>query len=117
MRAIRASEFGPPSVLRLASVDTPTPESAQVHRRKACWLRSSSPSYQVLVRVHATSVTPLDTYLRMGVKVGAYSPVPPYIPGNAMAGVVVSKGTLDASDNTQLYVVCIRIRCVECGGG
>jgi NADPH2:quinone reductase len=47
---------------------------------------------EVLVAVPASSVTPLDTYLRRGIPVGDYTPTPPYVPGAAFAGVVVETG-------------------------
>lgn len=62
--------------------------------------RIARPSLQadddVLVEVHASAVTPLDTYLRAGVKVGAYTPAPPYTPGFAMAGTLLSDVPGDA---------------------
>ncbi|XP_044224480.1 quinone oxidoreductase [Thunnus albacares] len=74
MRAIRVSEFGGPSVLRLSSdVTVPQPE----HR-------------QVLIRVHACGVNPVETYIRAG----TYSrkPTLPYTPGSDVAGVVDTVG-------------------------
>lgn len=47
---------------------------------------------QVLVRVHASGVNPLDTYLRAGAKIGDYTPTLPYTPGNDAAGVVAAVG-------------------------
>ena len=73
MRAIRAHEFGDPSVLRLEDIPTPVPGPGQV-----------------LVRVHAAGVNPVDTYIRSGRY--ARLPTPPYIPGSDGAGAVHAVG-------------------------
>ena len=69
MKAIRVHEFGGPDVLRLEEVPTPQPGPGQV-----------------LVRMHATGVNPVETYIRAG----KYPRLPelPYTPGNDGAGVV-----------------------------
>jgi NADPH:quinone reductase len=69
MKAVRVYEFGGPEVLRLE--DVPTPQSGPG---------------QVLVRVHAVGVNPVETYIRAG----KYARVPdlPYTPGNDGAGVI-----------------------------
>ncbi|XP_018608828.2 quinone oxidoreductase isoform X1 [Scleropages formosus] len=74
MRAIRVSEFGGPSVLKLCT-DVPVPKPAQK---------------QVLIQVHACGVNPVETYIRAG----AYSRKPrlPYTPGSDVSGVVVEVG-------------------------
>jgi NADPH:quinone reductase len=73
MRAIRVHKTGGPEVLQLDEVPDPTPGEGQV-----------------LVRVHAAGVNPVDTYVRSG----AYARVPslPYIPGTDGAGVVKAVG-------------------------
>src|SRR5215469_2483834 len=73
MKAIRVSEFGGPEVLRLQEVPDPKPESGQV-----------------LVRVNAAGVNPVDTYIRAG----AYPRKPnlPYTPGTDAGGVVEALG-------------------------
>src|SRR5688500_17808149 len=73
MKAIRVSEFGPPSVLKLLDVPSPTP----------------GPN-EVLVRVKAVGVNPVDTYIRDG----AYRKTltPPYTPGSDAGGVVEAVG-------------------------
>ena len=73
MKAIRVNEFGGPDVLRLEEVATPQPAPGQV-----------------LVRMHAIGVNPVETYIRAG----AYARLPalPYTPGNDGAGVVEQIG-------------------------
>lgn len=48
---------------------------------------------ELLIEVHAASVTPLDTYLRNGIKVGNYTPTLPYTPGAALSGIVSAMGS------------------------
>ncbi|SRR6266487_484571 len=73
MKAIRVHEFGGPEVLRLEKVPKPQPGSGQV-----------------LVRMHAIGVNPVETYIRAG----TYErlPVLPYTLGNDGAGVVEQIG-------------------------
>jgi NADPH:quinone reductase len=73
VKAIRVNEFGAPEVLRLEEVPTPQPRSCQV-----------------LVRMHAIGVNPVETYIRAG----TYARLPelPYTPGNDGAGVVEQIG-------------------------
>lgn len=74
MRAIRVHRFGGPEVLTLDTLPDPV----------------AGPG-QVLVRVHAAGVNPVDTYIRNG----AYARLPdlPYTPGWDGAGVVEAIGT------------------------
>jgi NADPH:quinone reductase len=67
------NEFGAPEVLRLEEVPTPQPRSCQV-----------------LVRMHAIGVNPVETYIRAG----TYARLPelPYTLGNDGAGVVEQIG-------------------------
>ncbi len=73
MKAIVVREFGPPEVMKLEDVDTPQPTGTQV-----------------LVRVRAIGVNPVETYIRSGV----YASVPPlpYTPGKDGAGIVEAVG-------------------------
>jgi NADPH2:quinone reductase len=73
MKAIRVHEFGGPEVLRLEDVQTPQPGLSEV-----------------LVRMHAIGVNPVETYIRAG----TYSrkPMLPYTPGNDGSGVVEQVG-------------------------
>jgi|SRR5215475_272149 len=73
MKAIRVAAFGGPDVLRLEEVPTPKPGPDEV-----------------LVRIHASGVNPVETYIRAG----TYARLPelPYTPGNDGAGVVEQLG-------------------------
>jgi NADPH2:quinone reductase len=73
MRAIRVYEFGNPDVLKLEDMEEPRPGSGQV-----------------VVRVHAIGVNPVDTYIRSGAY--AHRPDLPYTPGMDAAGIVESAG-------------------------
>jgi NADPH2:quinone reductase len=71
MKAIRVSQFGGPEVLKLETVPDPKPAKGQI-----------------LIRVRAAGVNPVDTYIRSG----AYGPLNfPYTPGKDAAGVVEEK--------------------------
>jgi len=80
MRAIVVREFGAPDVMKVEDVAAMTP----------------SPS-QVLVRVRAAGVNPVDTYIRSGVY--AVKPPLPYTPGIDGAGEIESVGA-DVKDFT-----------------
>lgn len=72
MKSIRVHTFGDPSVLRYESVADPAPAAGQV-----------------LVRVRAVGVNPVDTYIRSG----AYGPQEfPFIPGYDASGTVEQIG-------------------------
>jgi NADPH2:quinone reductase len=73
MKAIRIHEFGDPKVMRLEEVPDPKPGPGQV-----------------LVRVKAIGVNPVETYIRSGV----YAKLPslPYTPGLDAAGIVEAVG-------------------------
>ncbi len=73
MKAIRVHEFGEPEVMKLEEI--PTPEVAE---------------NQVLVKVLAAGVNPVDTYLRAG----KYPQVPalPFTPGKDAAGIIEKIG-------------------------
>jgi NADPH:quinone reductase len=73
MKAIRLHEFGPPEVMKLEDVRDPHPAPGQV-----------------VVRVHAAGVNPVETYIRAGTY--ALKPPLPYTPGGDAAGVVVAVG-------------------------
>ena len=73
MKAIRVREFGPPEVMRMEEVPDPAPGPGQV-----------------LVRIEAAGVNPVETYIRSGAY--ARRPSLPYTPGNDAAGIVESGG-------------------------
>jgi NADPH:quinone reductase len=73
MEAVRVHGFGGPEVLRLEEVPTPQPGAGQL-----------------LVRMHAIGVNPVETYIRAGTY--ARLPALPYTPGNDGAGVVEQIG-------------------------
>lgn len=73
MQAIRVHEFGAPEVMKLESVPDPVPAAGQV-----------------VVRVHAVGVNPVETYIRSGAY--ARKPSLPYTPGHDCAGVVAAIG-------------------------
>jgi NADPH2:quinone reductase len=74
VKARRVKEFGGPEVLFLEQVPTPQPRAGEV-----------------LVRIHAVGINPVETYIRAG----KYARLPelPYTPGNDAAGVVEQVGT------------------------
>jgi NADPH2:quinone reductase len=73
MNAVRVHQFGEPSVMQVEQVTDPRPEPGQV-----------------VVRVHAAGVNPVETYIRSGVY--AARPPLPYTPGTDAAGVIASVG-------------------------
>lgn len=73
MKSIVVREFGEPEVMKLEDLPTPEPTGSQV-----------------LVRIKAAGVNPVDTYLRTGIH--AHAPKLPYTPGKDGAGTVESLG-------------------------
>ena len=73
MKAIRVREFGPPEVMRLEETPDPSPGPGQV-----------------LVRIRAAGVNPVESYIRTGTY--ARRPALPYTPGNDAAGIVEAVG-------------------------
>lgn len=75
MRAIQVHSYGGPDQLRLEEIAPPVPQAGEV-----------------LVRVHAAGVNPLDWKIRQGM-LQAFRPVDfPYTPGIEMAGLVAEVG-------------------------
>jgi NADPH:quinone reductase len=72
MKAIRIHTFGEPEVMQLEEVPDPQPGPGQV-----------------VVRVHAVGVNPVETYIRSGIYP---KPPTPYTPGNDAAGVIEAIG-------------------------
>jgi len=87
MKAIVVREFGAPEVMKLEEV--PTPEVG---------------AGQVLVRVKAAGVNPVDTYIRAGTH--AEKPNLPYTPGKDAGGIVekVGEGVFDVRPGDSVYV-------------
>ena len=87
MKAIRVHEFGGPEVLRLEEVARPQPGPDQV-----------------LVRMQAIGVNPVETYIRAG----TYARLPelPYAPGNDGAGVVeqVGPNVIEFKAGNRVYI-------------
>lgn len=73
MKAMRVHEFGGPEVIKLEEVPDLKPGEGQV-----------------VVRVHAAGVNPVDTYIRSGIY--ALKPDLPYTPGFDAAGTVMAVG-------------------------
>src|SRR5215510_3708579 len=72
MKAIRIHMFGEPEVMQLEEVPDP----------------KAGPG-QVVVRIHAVGVNPVETYIRSGIYP---KPPTPYTPGADGAGVIESVG-------------------------
>jgi NADPH:quinone reductase len=87
MKAIRVQEFGPPEVLQLA--DVPDPQAGPG---------------QVVVRLHAIGVNPVETYIRSG----SYAKLPalPYTPGGDGAGIIehVGEGVSELEPGRRVYL-------------
>src|SRR5512135_3819957 len=87
MKAIRVHEFGGPEVMRLEDVADPTPGKGEV-----------------VVRIHAAGVNPVDAYIRTGTY--ARKPQLPYTPGMDGGGVVerVGEGVTRFHAGDRVYV-------------
>ncbi len=88
MQAIRAHQFGGPEEMKLEKVPDPKPGAGEV-----------------LVRVHAAGVNPVDTYILSGTY--ARKPVLPYTPGADAAGTVeaVGSGVTTVAKGQRVYVI------------
>jgi NADPH2:quinone reductase len=73
MKAVRVHEFGDPEVMNMEEAPEPKPGPGQV-----------------LVKVHAAGVNPVDTYIRSGLY--PVKPLLPYTPGMDGSGIVESTG-------------------------
>ncbi len=73
MKAIRIYEFGDPEVMRIEDVEDPKAGHGQL-----------------VVRVYAAGVNPVDAYIRSGLY--AFKPELPYTPGMDAAGIVEAVG-------------------------
>ncbi len=73
MKRIRVYQTGPPEMMKLEEGEEPCPSAGQI-----------------LVKILAVGVNPVDTYVRAGTY--GYSPALPYTPGADAAGVVEAAG-------------------------
>jgi NADPH:quinone reductase len=73
MRAIRVHEFGGPDVMKIETIPDPVAHQGQI-----------------VVRIRAVGVNPVDTYMRSGAY--AIRPQVPYTPGSDAAGEIESVG-------------------------
>lgn len=86
MKAIRVKEFGPPEVMQLEDVSDLRPGPGEV-----------------IVRVKAAGVNPVDAYIRSGTH--ARKPALPYTPGIDAAGVIESMSqNADLALGARVYV-------------
>jgi NADPH2:quinone reductase len=86
MKAIVVREFGGPDVMKLEEVPTPSPGPGQI-----------------LVRVAAVGVNPVDGYIRSGTY--ARKPTLPYTPGTDIAGTVdkIGEGVTRLAPGARVY--------------
>lgn len=86
MKAIRVENFGEPEVMKL--VEVPRPQLG---------------FGQVVVRIHAAGVNPVETYIRAGTY--AKKPALPFTPGNDGAGVIeqLSDGVMEFKAGDRVY--------------
>ncbi len=75
MRAIQVHRYGEPEVLQLDEIPRPQPQAGEI-----------------LVRIHAAGVLPIETVVRSGAFARFMPKTFPYIPGSAFAGVVEEVG-------------------------
>src|SRR5437667_490625 len=93
MRGIRVDQFGGPEVLRLADLPDPSPGPGDV-----------------LVKLQAAGVNPVDAYMRSGVY--ARLPELPYTPGSDGAGVIeaIGQGVTTRAAGDRVYVAALGAR-------
>ena len=96
MKAIVVREFGPPEVMKLDDAPDPT----------------AGPG-QILIRVKAVGVNPVDTYIRAGLY--ARKPNLPYVPGQDLGGVVeaVGSGVSRFKKGDRVYAYAVQGACAE----
>lgn len=87
MKAIRVHEFGTPEVMKIEEVQDSKPGPGQV-----------------VVKVHAVGVNPVDTYVRSGLY--ALKPELPYTPGMDGAGVIefIGEGVSRVKVGDRVYI-------------
>ena len=93
MRAIRVEQFGEPDVMRIVEVADPQAGEGEV-----------------VVRIHAAGVNPVDAYVRSG----KYARLPelPFTPGSDGAGIVkqVGAGVTAVAAGDRVYVAALGVR-------
>ena len=96
MKAILVREFGGPEVMKLENVPEPSPAP-----------------HQVLIRVKAVGVNPVDAYIRTGTY--ARKPPLPYIPGADLGGIVeqVGDGVTRFKPGDRVYAYAVNGACAE----
>jgi NADPH2:quinone reductase len=96
MKAIVVREFGGPEVMKVETVPDPSPGPGQV-----------------VVRVHAVGVNPVDAYIRSGTY--ARKPALPYTPGTDIGGVVhaVGAGVTRVAPGDRVYAFSAVGGCAE----
>lgn len=99
MKAIQATAFGGPEVLKLEDVAKPVPRDGEA-----------------LVRVFAAGVNPVDWKIREG-KLQGMTPPPPFIPGYDVAGVIDSMGPSDGGTKLKLGDSVYAYLALTAGGG
>ena len=111
MKAIRVSEFGDASVMKLKGmffqlnccIFGPLVKDFQLGTK---WLNCKqllrirleieipkAASNEVLIKVHAAGINPVDTYIRAGQYIPSRLPALPYTPGGDVCGEVVEVGS------------------------
>lgn len=85
MNAIRVSAFGDPSVLEFQNIPSPSPAPGQL-----------------LVRLHAAGVNPVEAYVRSGKY--ARLPTLPYTPGSDGAGIVEQSDLPSLPPGARVYI-------------
>jgi NADPH:quinone reductase len=93
MKAIIVREFGAAEVMKLEEISTPAPDENQI-----------------LVRIKAAGVNPVDTYIRAGTY--AQKPNLPYTPGKDGAGIVEKVGA-----NVTKFKIGDRVLTADSGSG
>ena len=113
MKAVRVSEFGDASVMKLKGMylfqlnscvcqtfsltrdfqlDTKRLTYTQLLRIRSEIEIPKAASNEVLIKVHAAGINPVDTYIRAGQYIPSRLPALPYTPGGDVCGEVVEVG-------------------------
>lgn len=93
MKGILVAEYGPPEVMRYIELPMPEPDDSQL-----------------LIKVHAVGINPVETYQREGVQ--GYTPDLPFTPGKNASGTIVAMGKHVAG-----FSIGDRVYCTSTSGG